>query len=299
MKLGFIILTFTPPDLLFEKLVQRIREIPDSEIVLHHDYSQSGFPQEFIEKYKILQTRNSHVTKWSHINNVIATIEGFERLYELPDRPDWYITITPNCYPIKSANFIHDFFKTTNANALLKMRKVSLSNPDKMLDKYIVRDLRHRCVKVPYVNKHLKRSFREFFIKRTSAPIPFDDERYPLWHGSNWLALDKKIVGRMINENLKESYSVKFYKDFYRQGSNMHPCPQEIIIPSYVGNQKDLKIEFNHYRFIDWQEHQNWHPNILQKKDFSQLRESEALWARKFEAKGSSEVIHLIDTNLL
>lgn len=100
--LGFHILTYQPPDELFISLLDTLKQLPNKvSIALHHDYHQSDFPQEVIDKYDLLVVKKPHRTYWSHINNVLATFDAIELLYNQEDKPDWYIALTPNCYPIK------------------------------------------------------------------------------------------------------------------------------------------------------------------------------------------------------
>lgn len=65
----------------------------------------------------------------------------------------------------------------------------------------------------------------------------------------------------------------------------MHPCPQETVLQTFIANQADLNINYNNYRYINWQGTKNWSPNNLTLDHFEGIRKSGAHWARKFSDK--------------
>lgn len=104
----------------------------------------------------------------------------------------------------------------------------------------------------------------------------------------------------MIKEEVKDGELVKFYKKHIKATPNMHPCPQETVLQTFIANQEDLKIDYNNYRYINWQGTKNWSPNNLTLDHFEEIRKSGAHWARKFDNTTTSSSLKVkIDNELL
>ncbi|MBP5502605.1 MAG: hypothetical protein J6Y24_07440 [Bacteroidales bacterium] len=108
MKIAFIILSCDYPGNHFTRLLERLAEFEDSVIYIHHDYNQNDFDKSLLNRFNIVMAKNNYVTYWSHINNVKATWDLIKQANE-ECKPDWTITLTPTCYPIKSISQIEIF----------------------------------------------------------------------------------------------------------------------------------------------------------------------------------------------
>jgi hypothetical protein len=297
-KLGFHILTYQEPGQFFLKLLDRLRELPNVDIVLHHDTHQSSFPQEIVEKYQLKLVEQPRRTYWSHLNNVLATFDALFLLYNQPNPPDWYIALTPNCYPIKKIEEIVNFFENTELDYYMENREVVYGKPVIDIDEYIADAFYKREIaKIPFISK--KGNFYWRSIKKSRKNVPFN-ETFKLYHGSNWMMFNHKTMQAIAEQNPYEHFLVKFYKENIT-GTNQHPCPQEVIIPCLIRNAPiSLKGDNNYaYRYINWEGAKDWHPNTLTLKHLEAILKSDALFARKFSDKEGDELVNYIDKNIL
>ncbi|SDL59985.1 Core-2/I-Branching enzyme [Catalinimonas alkaloidigena] len=297
--LGFYILSYQPPDPVFLKLLARLREIPGAVIAVHHDYEQSDFPTEVIEQYQLQMVPQSRRTYWSHLNNVLATFDVLKVLYEHPNHVDWFVALTPGCYPIKKAEEIVQFFAEAKEDYYLDIREVTYKQPKIELDKWIADGLyKEEMLKIPFLSKKGHFYWRSIYKERAQEQLPFND-KFKLYHGSNWMMMNRKVVEKLWEDSPYHHALVNFYQK-HIHGEDQHPCPQEVIIPSLIGNLKEVNgIVTENYRYIDWKEASDWHPNTLTIRHWEALKTSDALWARKFNFPESTELLEKIDDELL
>lgn len=299
-KLGFLILSAAPVDVQFIALLDKLFLFKMSSIVVHHDSIQGGvFPVEIIQKYNITLVQPEYRTYWSHLNNVLATIDGLQVLYDLALDIDWFLTITPTCYPIKPIGVIQEFYDNCEFDALIDMHQVGHSDHFRELDSFLLRDFTHQpCCKLPFLSKDLKFYWRTFRKKLNINPHPFLDIRIP-FQGSNWLSINRRIVKHIIDADLKNGDLVSFYKNNVVANPDMHPCPQETILPTFIGNLVDVKILHDNYRYINWAGSTDWSPNILTMSHLDDIIKCKAHWARKFNDGASAQLLKNINFELL
>ena len=287
MKLAFVILSCDYPTAHFNRLLQRLSMFGNSAVYIHHDYSQNQFDNSLKERYNIVLSDKTYITHWSHINNVKATWDIFKNAMN-GFNPDWIITITPTCYPVKTVDEIESFLQDTEYDGFMTFRKVT-STPDWELDKWIYRDMYHHKITLPIIN-------RPIYVKRKASEVPFNSD-FAIWHGSNYFMLNNKAVSSLLGEEATYQRLVHFYDGF--KTDDQHPCPQEIVIQSILMNNcKHLKINGDYLRFIKWREG-IWSPEYLDEKYFNEIRSSNALFARKFKSPLSDSLTDLIDNTLL
>lgn len=299
-RLGFLILTSEKIDNQFIRLLERLNEFPNASITIHHDKEQAGeFPVDVKLKYGVKIIEKSYRTYWSHINNVLATIDGFEALYKDENKIDWFITLTPSCYPIKPIDKIQEFYNNCNNDALIEMEEVRNNCNSGNVHKFIIRDLQEQpWFKIPFMTKKGEIYLRTFRKKIAAKPHPYLDSR-KLYHGSNWFSINRKVVEAIIKEKLKDSELVKFYERYVKASPDMHPCPQEIVLPTFIGNIPDINIDYHNFRYINWDGTTCWSPNSLDVTFWKDIYSSSAFFARKFKAGYSDELITKIDHDLL
>ena len=299
MRLGFLILSYNEPDDLFIKLLEFLNTFENAVICVHHDYYQSNLSPELIEKYKLLIVKKYFKTYWSHVNNVLATIEGFKQLLESISSPDWIITLTPNCFPVKSKDDIASFFDVAKDDAFIDMHKVSdykLGN----VDEWLLRDMQKQpWFKLPFFNRKGRLVFRQIRKKIPYAKNYFLNGAYKYYQGSNYFFLNKKVVTQIINPDSEINRLIQFYKNYIKATPEMHPCPQETIIQTFVANLSGINICFKNYRYIDWVNRINWSPNWLTEKHFDEIKKGDSLWARKLRYPESAMLIKKIEKELL
>ena len=164
---------FEQPSEHFICLLDKLVQFTNAKIAIHHDKEQGGeFPAKLIQKYTIAES--TYRTYWSHINNVLATIETFELLFKQAPDIDWFLTITPACYPIKPVAEIQDFYNTCAYDALIDMHPIGKSPQFEEIDRYQIRDFKYQpWLKVPFISKHFASiGERASKSKSPASPLP-------------------------------------------------------------------------------------------------------------------------------
>ena len=294
-KLGFALLSHKPPDAHFLRLLDYLAKIPNAQIGLHHDFSQSSFPQQIVEKYGIHIVQPSRKTKWGHASKVPATLDIFRLLQKTDPKIDWYITVSPNCYPLVSRTKLLKFHEEASADVMMDIHRVHRNADPWLKVKYRFIFSRHFC-SVPWISRKGKFYFRKirFPIRRSRTPFAKIDP----WQGSDWFTLSRKAMDRVLDAKL-ENDPVFLYLAEINKLKYTHVSPIEMVLQTFLAHQKDLLIDYSNYRFIDWENSKNWHPNTLTMEHWNAIQNSKALFARKFHPMESSSLLTRIDRYLL
>ncbi len=296
MKLAFSILSHKEPDQLFERLLTRLNEIPGSTIAIHHDYNKSDFSEVLIEKYNLNMVIPYHKTQWGHVSKIPAIIDAFTKLKTVSPDFDWLISISPNCYPIKNINQILNFFEEADCDYYMENHPLGLRYES--IYKWHYQALFTRRIgKIPFLSRKGKFYWRSIRIPIDRNKTPFNDLMYP-YAGSDWYFFNRKTVDRILQADIV-NHPITQYIAKANTAPDKNASPDEILIQTFVKNQKDLIGSNDYHRFIDWTNAKDWHPNTLTLEHWEAIKKSKALFARKFNWEQSSELIELINRELL
>jgi hypothetical protein len=295
MKLGFSILSHQKPGPMLGALLKSLNTFSNKAIAIHHDFNQSEFDDSLFESSSYQLVKNHTRTYWSHVNNIHAIMETFRMLRH--QECDWYITLSANCYPIKSNGYITRFLETTSSDGFIERNNVLTDHFD--FYQYFRKGFNTKYLfKVPFLNSKGSFKFKVFRTSRKPEDILFNSSYIP-YHGSDWFMINKKAMDYLLSNESRIDEMVAFLTNV-NKGPDINVCPPEVVFQTVLGNGQDvLKLDHNNYRFIDWTNAVNWHPNTLTLKDWHFIEDSEALFARKFTWEKSSELIQLIDSKLL
>ena len=294
-ELAFVMLSHRQPDAVFRRLLNRLSEIQNAAIGIHHDFGQSDFPQELIDEHDLSMVNDWTPTQWGHASKVPATLKVFRDLLENTSA-EWFITISPNCYPLKATTGIADFFRHAQSDAMVEMRPVLKGSPPGILRNKYRFLFSKRLFAIPWISKRGQFYFRDLRIPVARGRTPFA-ELTP-YQGSDWFALRRRVVEKMLSKKIEEGDVLAYLSKINRQ-KNTLVSPIEMVIQTFLGNESDINIETNNYRFIDWENAKNFHPNTLTMKHWSSIRTSNALFARKFSPSISDELLCRIDQEVL
>jgi len=296
-KIGFAILSHRPPKQVFIKLLEFISAFPNSVIGLHHDFSQSDFPQDIIDKFYIKVVKPSYTTKWGHISKVPATLDAFKLIYDQSPEVDWFVTISPNCYPIKSHNYILDFLGRTEFDVFMELMAIAPTGHQAPVSHYTTLFSKHRFY-LPMISKRGKFYMRDIRKNIDPESTPFNSKLKP-YTGSDWFIMNRKAMKSILEEDIP-NHPAFHYLAQANLDKKRNASPIEILVQTFIANNKDLKIKSdNYYRYIDWEGTTEWHPRTLVMNDLDSIKISDALFARKFNDEESLPLIAEIDRDIL
>ena len=304
MKIAYLIFAHNQPAH-FQRLVKAL----DSEHVsffIHVDqksdikaFQNSGFGNNvhFVESRHLV-----HHGGFSQVQSMMSLLAAAAAEADA----QYFITLSGWDYPIKNNQQIHDFL---NQNFPMNfMNFYPLVGDADLVDNIRKYNFLEYIYLAPgFLHKPLK----AFKILISKLPIrrSFIPGMVP-YRGSNWFCLNRKTVD-YINDFLQTPQG-KNYIEYFK----LVLCPDEIFFQTLVLNSpyaKDcryydrdithstgiMKNENKAYlHYIDWNPKRE-NPTQLNLSDFDQLKNSDALFARKFNETKSKELLDAIDQKIL
>jgi hypothetical protein len=274
----------------FDRLCERLRDFPDCEIVVHHDFSQSVLPIETILRYRLKLVNPYRTTRWSDISQTQAEIDLIETAYHNAPDADWFILLSTACYPIKSWDAILTTLQQSSFDGYLNLHRCDPEEGD--LHRNWHRKMFTQPIgSIPFVSKQGKFYRREVRIPRFETPF---NRNFQFFFGANWFILSRKVIQYLVNLSLHNHPIIKFY-----QTAKGISASDEVFLNSILGNTQQFNLSTDYLRYIDWTNAVNWHPNILTEQHFAELSQSNALFARKIDPNLSQSLLSKIDQELL
>jgi hypothetical protein len=215
-----------------------------------------------------------HTCHWGGFGHVRATLKGIDELIRADTPFDYVILLTGQDYPIKSSEYIENFFETQAPSSFMGFAALPSDSwsPRGGLDRIEYWHLR-------LYGHHLRLPFERRF---PSGLRPYGG-------GAYW-CLSRDCIEYVSDFVTRRPEVVSFFHHV--------DIPDEIFFQTILLNS-DLRdtIVNDNLRYIDWTRGRR--PAILEARDFEALRASPKLFARKFDARQDEQVLDLIDRHLL
>jgi hypothetical protein len=215
-----------------------------------------------------------HTCHWGGFGHVRATLKGIDELRRIGTPFDYVILLTGQDYPIKSNEHIESFFTLAKGNSFMGFSALPSDSwsPRGGLDRIEYRHLRVH-------GRHLRSPFR----RRFPAGLR------PYGGGAYW-CLSRACIEYVARFVAERPDVVEFFESV--------DIPDELFFQTVVLNSElgDTVVNDN-LRYIDWTRGRR--PAILGAADFTALRNSQKLFARKFDVQQDEAVLDLIDRHLL
>ncbi len=314
MKLAYLITAYDQPKFL-GRLISAL-DYPGAFFFIHIDLrvNISPFLEAVGEKRNVFFVPGRKKINWmgfSQIESILELIK-FARNFNC----DYYNLLSGSDYPIKSNEFIFEFFSKTDLEFLTFWR---LEDRPSWFHKV---QLWYTIDWVPilnYQNAKFRRYYWGYFYK-VSLFIP--KRRFPQgfipYGGSDWWSLSIKAITLILNTVNNNPKLVSFFR--YTQ------CPSELFFHTIILNS-ELAAKVNNYRqynewretlangceatdspmlpeedfnlrYIDWSFSRTGglgRPAVLDTSDFEALKNSKCLFARKFDEILSSGLADRVD----
>jgi hypothetical protein len=300
MKIAYIILAYKNPDQL-SRLVRKLTH-KDAAFYIHIDKKSnfSGFKnvlnQLAIASRIILLPRQ--VIYWGGFGTIKAILQGLNSALK-EGNFNRIVLLSGQDYPIKSNNFIFNFFENNSHKNFIPFFKLPSDiwsdGGLNRIENYHFR-LLGRKLTYPPLGKPIHSYSKIFYYLlkfRYSKPRIFPEGLQPYGGFSGW-----KITDKAAKEILSFLDKRPDYLKFHKHSS----CVDEIFFQTILLNSKDENLLNslinNDLTYIKWLRGSP-HPEILNAKDFEDLRKSGGLFARKFDTQVDSNILDMIDEHLL
>lgn len=324
----FYLVLFHRKSMVLNKLLFQLKK----NIYLHPCRSYK-LDVQFLKYCNKTETRITHKRyygNWGAFGIVEATIEGMRQI--LKEHPECsHITLlSGDDFPIKSISLFEDFLSDKQNNSLVRhwefypydtmdndsthpwhqgsfVQKLRLSRYYFNLfnTRYSIPPIENTAYfqfnnlqKIKHYLKNKGKAFtkkydeelvqltQSFFLQFPRV-IPIDK----IYGGSQWFTMCRKHAEYVINFHDNHKNIAKFFRHIM--------LPDETYIQTILMNSpyKDNIIN-NNYRFIKFSGN-TYHPVIFNKTHFEEIQAHEAFFARKFDEKSDTDILELIERELL
>lgn len=288
MKHGYLIMAHNEKEL----LINLLKKLDDERnvIILHLDKKMKASADDFrnvLQKAEIQFVKRLNV-RWGHHSQIQCEMNLLEKAVE--NNCDYYHLLTGVCLPVKSADYINEFFEKHNGKEFIRFDEISCKNKSFLhrIDRYrfqiqnrsnsLIKRVIFKCLNV--FLKLAEIITRMLFGNRIA--------KYPNieWmKGSAYFditdACAKYVLSR--KEEIKKTY-------------RFTSCADEVFLQTTVYNSefKD-KISDIHTRYIEWSGSTS-SPVILTLDHVKNFEKDNYLFARKFSLEKSPDaVFHVLN----
>ncbi|MXP09588.1 beta-1,6-N-acetylglucosaminyltransferase [Pseudoblastomonas halimionae] len=251
--------------------------LPGNQYVVHVDKS-SGEELErdisaFLKPYQGAELLESRDALWGGYSLVEAELRGMTRLLEMDSQWSHYINLSGQDFPLKSQNYIRQFFAANPGKQFIRALDQAKERPDTM-----------NRISHMFIEEHGK-------MTATGVARPYMLGDTP-FIGTQW-----KAVTRSFCEYVCHDRRVDRFKVFYRNSF----IADEAFFQTVMMNSAGHGIVMNDdLRMIDWVPDGDikLRPRNYEESDFEELRCSTDLFARKFDAEHETEILSLLENHI-
>jgi hypothetical protein len=280
MRVAHLILTYTNPRQT-ERMIRKLYH-ENFDFYIHVDKKFDINPHLFMEALPNVYFINNRVdVKWAGYSTVVATFECIKEIVATGIQYDFINFLSGQDYPIKSADYINNFFTENKGNEFLSFRDIKNEWKEGLIrmEKYYLSGYSFR-------GRHRVENLINKIMPKRKLP----NNLHPYGKSMFWMlspATAMYVVNTVEND--------KKLKDFFW----LCWASDEFVFQTILLNSplKD-KIINNNYRYIDWSGG-GANPKVLNESDAEKITVSDDLFARKFDMTNSPEILDFIDKHLL
>lgn len=257
-----------------------------NDIYIHIDLRSKelkNFGKEIhLKKSKLFFVKSEKV-RWGGFSQIQAELNLLEKAYSKNEYCRYHL-ISGVDMPLKSQNYIHDYFDKDDTEYVQFDYKDDVKEINKRVSKYhFLRDYIERNNKIGNLVEKISLKIQDILKINRCKKIKVE-----LKKGSNWFSITDKAA-KYILENKK------WIKDNFKYTK----CCDEIFLQTLIYNSpfKD-KLYYDEIekrntclRFVDWK---RGNPYIFKLEDFDELIKSHYIFARKFDEKIDNNIINKI-----
>ncbi|GAC1418091.1 MAG: beta-1,6-N-acetylglucosaminyltransferase [Flavisolibacter sp.] len=276
MRIAHLILTHKSPEQL-QKLIEAL-DHPSFDFYIHVDKKIDIAPFLFLRSIKnVYFIENRLKVYWGSYGVVTATLNSIKHIL-LKDY-DYINVISGQDFPLKSPDYIYDYLEQRKGREFITCDSIYSDWPEAAhrVKRYFLSNYRIRFKKV-----------WEFLLR----VLP--ERKFPLKMEivgrSCWFTITAQAAAYIIKFLEEHPQMEKFFK--YSWGAD------EIIYATILYNSHfKSKIEDN-LMYVDFTGQKNGHPNVLTVLDYETLKNSNKLFARKFDIALDEVVLNKLKNSI-
>lgn len=275
----------------FYVLEKLLKLIDDSrnDIFIHVDKKINKFDFNYfksIPKYSEINFVERVRVSWGGFSQIKAELNLFKRSSK--NKYKYYHLISGVDLPIKSQNYIHDFFDKNSECEFLTYLTDEFTKNQRIYNRinkyYFFQDFKNKNNIVNKLNNGILKLQNTLNVNRYK-------EKFPIYYGSNWASLTHEAISEILNN---EKFIYKNFKytlccdEVYKQTIlvNNPKFKERLYLKKY--NQAHVSYNMRH---IDWK---RGGPYVFRNTDYDELMNIYSLFARKFDPNIDKEIIDKI-----
>jgi hypothetical protein len=280
MRIAHLIITYTNP-LQTERMIRSMQH-RDFDFYIHVDKKvdiASHLYLENIPQVYLISNRTDVI--WAGYNTIKATIRSVQEILASGKKYDYIHLMSGQDYPIKTADYIHNFFVQQNGKEFLEFEHF-----DKWSDEAYPRIQQYHLTNYKFPGRYQFQWLLNKILPSRISPVEME------YFGSSmfWALTPQclKYIIDFLNNNPKFQRFMRF-----TWGAD------EFLFQTLVLNSSFKKnVLNNNLLFLD-RDKGEAHPNIITAAHFSALVQSEKLFARKFDQSVDTEIVDMLDDYLM
>ena len=230
-----------------------------------------------VKKYKV------NWGGFNHLKSILYLIE--EALKN--DNIGYFHLISGHDFPTKKKAYFLDFFNNTDKEYLeyCNIPNVGAADNGNMdrIKYYNFYDVWNS--KVPRESEMIRRCIK--IQKRLCLERNVSSKMPKLYAGSTWWSLSRNCISYVMDFTEKNNFFLNRFKYTL--------CSEEFYFQTIIMNSDfSNKVTNDNLRHIDWKTRNGNNPAILDESDFEKLRQTNAIFARKFDYPQSIDLLNKI-----
>ncbi|OUL26834.1 beta-1,6-N-acetylglucosaminyltransferase [Nostoc sp. 106C] len=312
MKIAYLIQSHKNPKQIYRLVKTITQSSPNSYVLVSHDFKSCNLDITPLQQLPEVQVINGQGGR-GDFSIVQGYLDAVNWLLSHHIEFDWLINITGQDYPTQPLPKIEKFLAETKYDGFscyFDALSDSEQNPWERRrregsDRYLYQYWRsggylslwqRALIKFPriVINNtqpfiRINSSYGLMVGIRAVSP-PFND-KFLCYAGSNFHTLSRKCVHYLHEFSNRNAQ----FRNYYQKSC----IPDESYIQTILVNNGLLKI-FNHNkRYMNFNDTQNGHPNIITLNDYSALIKEEIHFARKFDLEQDSKILDMLDKRVI
>lgn len=279
MKIANLIMTYTCPEQT-ERMIKML-QCDGYDFYIHVDKKISIEPYTYLEQLpNTYLIKNREIVRWAGYNTLIATFNCIDEICTSGKNYTFINFVSGQDYLIKSSSYIYNFFKINRGKEFLSFKNYVTEWPEGM-----VRIKRYSLINFRFKGKYIIERIMNLVLPLKKLPYNY----HPYGESMFWM-LSPECALFVANKVRNDKKLRNFFK--YTWGAD------EFVFSTILMNSKYKdKIVNNNYRYMDWSAGGS-HPKVLGVEDFDKLKNSEMLFARKFDMNKDADILDLLDDHL-
>ena len=304
MKIAFLNLCHTDPKIV-ARVADKLTKNTDFDMYIHVDLKSDIEPfQELLKDNKqVYFTKQRQKVYWGGYHAILATYILLEEALASPRKYDYVVLLQNLDYPIKSNEYIQDFFEKNKGTEYIRGCHIAKTKDWHYAEKYKIYNSRDKDF---YLNSHsgfVKLLWDGMNAIRSISTIGFNGvhkengENIELYYGTAQWAVTRECAEYMVKfKNSHPKFNKRMQHIKFPDEEYFHTIVHNSRFKEHcVKYDEPVKRWLVNWRNIHYFEFPNTGVVVFTEKDFDKLMSREELFCRKVKSGISDQLLEKID----